>query len=220
MPDTGERIEPPPTPRRVFHPRHPKHLWHLALAIGVLILSALPLGGNTVSPAEREVFEIINDLPDWLHGVVWPIMQFGNVIAVAAVAAVAAGFRRIRLALDVVVAGTSAWLLAQVVKGLVDRGRPEALLDHVLVRGDPAAGYGYVSGHAAVATAMATVLSHYLGPVGRTIVWATAAIVGLGRIYVGAHLPLDVLGGTAMGWAVGALVHVALGAPHTMGDRD
>jgi glycosyltransferase 2 family protein len=42
-------------------------------------------------------------------------------------------------------------------------------------------------------------------------------VVSLGRVYVGAHLPLDVLGGAALGVATGALVHVLLGAP---GARD
>jgi undecaprenyl-diphosphatase len=32
-------------------------------------------------------------------------------------------------------------------------------------------------------------------------------------MYVGAHLPYDVLGGAALGWAAGALVHLVLGAP-------
>jgi glycosyltransferase 2 family protein len=38
-------------------------------------------------------------------------------------------------------------------------------------------------------------------------------MVAFARIYVGAHLPLDVLGGAAMGWAIGSLVHFLFGAP-------
>jgi undecaprenyl-diphosphatase len=34
-------------------------------------------------------------------------------------------------------------------------------------------------------------------------------------MYVGAHLPLDVLGGAALGWAAGALVHLVIGAPES-----
>jgi undecaprenyl-diphosphatase len=189
-------------------------LWHLLLAISVLILSALPLRGNSVSSEEQEIFEFVNGLPGAFYGVVWTIMQLGNVLAVPAAAAAAAAFRRIRLSFDLLVAGTAAWLLAQVVKSLVDRGRPGDLLEDVLLRGAPAGGHGYVSGHAAVAVALATVASHYLGPLGRALVWTGAAIVTVARMYVGAHLPLDVLGGAAMGWAIGALVHIALGAPH------
>ena len=214
MSDTGERTDRPAPARRILHPRHPKHLWHLLLAVFVLILSALPLRGNTVGTVEREIFEFVNQWPGAFYGAVWTIMQFGNILAVPASAAIAAAFRRVRLSLDLLVAGTAAWLLAQAVKGAVDRGRPGDLLDEVVMRGEPAVGYGYVSGHSAVAVALATVSSHYVGPVGRALLWTAAAIVCIGRMYVGAHLPLDVLGGAAMGWALGALVHIALGAPH------
>ena len=219
MSETGAGNEVRPR-RRVLHPRHSKHLWHLLLASFVLILSALPLRGDSVGPAERDVFELVNQLPGVFYGVVWTVMQLGNIVAVPAAAAVAVGFKRIRLGLDLLVAGTAAWLVARVIKDLVDRGRPGELLEDVVLRGTPAGGHGYVSGHAAVAVALATVASHYLGPRGRIAVWTAAVIVCLGRIYVGAHLPLDVLGGAAMGWAIGALVHLALGVPHRIRDLD
>ena len=38
-------------------------------------------------------------------------------------------------------------------------------------------------------------------------------LVALGRMYAGAHLPLDVVGGAALGWAVAAATHLAVGAP-------
>jgi undecaprenyl-diphosphatase len=39
------------------------------------------------------------------------------------------------------------------------------------------------------------------------------AVVFLTRMYVGAHLPLDMVGGAALGVAVGALVRLLLGVP-------
>ncbi len=46
----------------------------------------------------------------------------------------------------------------------------------------PARGLGYVSGHSAVAVALATVAS-YLGRRGRRVAWTLAATVCLARIY-------------------------------------
>jgi membrane-associated phospholipid phosphatase len=43
-----------------------------------------------------------------------------------------------------------------------------------------------------------------LGPGGRAVTLAAVSVVGLTRIYVGAHLPLDVAGGAALGLAIDA----------------
>jgi undecaprenyl-diphosphatase len=71
------------------------------------------------------------------------------------------------------------------------------------VRGRAQAGLGYPSGHAAVAAAVAVVVTPHLAKRWRAPAWAVALAVGPTRSYVGAHLPLDVLGGAALGIAVG-----------------
>jgi undecaprenyl-diphosphatase len=38
-------------------------------------------------------------------------------------------------------------------------------------------------------------------------------VVAVARVYVGAHLPVDALGGAALGWMVGAAFHLLWGAP-------
>jgi membrane-associated phospholipid phosphatase len=48
----------------------------------------------------------------------------------------------------------------------------------------------------------------------KALVWILAIVVCLVRVYVGAHLPLDVIGGAAFGLAIGSLVNVVLGRPH------
>jgi glycosyltransferase 2 family protein len=70
-----------------------------------------------------------------------------------------------------------------------------------------------VSGHSAVAVALATVASPFLGRRARRVAWTLAGLVCVARIYVGSHLPLDVVGGAALGWAAGALVLLVFGAP-------
>ena len=91
---------------------------------------------------------------------------------------------------------------------IVGRGRPGALLPEVVFRGGLHMGLGFPSGHAAVAAALATAAGTYLGSTGRQAAWGAVAVVGIARTFVGAHLPIDVIGGIALGWVVGSLVHL------------
>jgi len=195
--------------------RHPGDVIRLVLGIVVLLLTTSAIHKDFLGSREAAVFRLVNDLalPDWTWPGVWLVMQLGVIGAVPLVAVIALATRHLRLALDAVLAAGSIYLIAKVIKEFVQRGRPDSLLDDVHVLGEPSGGLGYVSGHSAVAVALATVASPYLGRRARRIAWALAAAVCISRMYVGAHLPYDVLGGAALGWAAGALVHLVLGAP-------
>ena len=198
--------------RRVVLPRRQGHALRFGVALSLLALSALPIQRESVSSLESRIFDWINELP-LLYTSVWAVMQLGNILVVPITAAIALAFRRVRLAFDLAVAGTAAWILAKVVKELIVRGRPGSLLEEVVLRDAPSGGRGFVSGHAAVAVALATVAHPYLGPVARRVTTTLALGVCFARVYVGAHLPLDVVGGAAMGWAIGSLLHLLIGSP-------
>jgi undecaprenyl-diphosphatase len=70
-----------------------------------------------------------------------------------------------------------------------------------------------VSGHIAVVTSLALVAWPWLPRWGRWAAGLAVAAVFLTRMYVGAHLPLDMVGGAALGVTVGALVRLLLGVP-------
>jgi membrane-associated phospholipid phosphatase len=195
--------------------RHPSDLLRLVLGTGLLVLTGVLVNSRQVGVHEENVFRLVNDLPlpFWLWPPLWTVMQLGNLLAIPVVALAAALTRRWRLAFDAVVAGGAMYLFARVVKEYVRRGRPQDLLAGVHVHGEAATGLGYVSGHSAVAVALATVASPYLGRRGRRVAWGLALTVCLSRMWVGAHLPLDVVGGAALGWLAGVVVHLLLGAP-------
>ena len=188
----------------------------VALVLGgsaLLVLASLPVHADRVSGAEAAVFRVLNGTTVLPFVVVWPVMQLGNVLVVPASAAVAAFLRRWRLAAELLLAGAGTYLLAKVVKGIVPRGRPNGLLSDVVIRGAEAHGRGFISGHAATLTALATVAWPWLGRRGRIAVVVLVVTVCLTRVYVGAHLPLDVVGGVGLGLAVAGAVRLLLGRP-------
>jgi membrane-associated phospholipid phosphatase len=191
---------------------HRTEVMLLVSGLVVLVVSALSVRDGYVSGVERAVFRRINDLPDLIYRPVEVVMQLGNVAAVGLAAAVAMVFGRYRLALGMALAGFGAYFASKVVKNWVDRGRPAALLTHVDERGAHAGGLGYVSGHTAVAFALVTVVTMWLSPRWRAVAWIAATVVAFARIYVGAHLPMDVVGGAALGVACGSLARIAVGA--------
>ncbi|MEE8330700.1 MAG: phosphatase PAP2 family protein, partial [Acidimicrobiia bacterium] len=102
----------------------------------------------------------------------------------------------------------TGWVLGKVVKEVVERGRPQEFLANVNFRPEWE-GLGFVSGHAAVAFAMAAMLSPYLSRPWKAVVWALAVATGIFRMYTAAHLPLDVTGGAGLGIAVAGLWQLA-----------
>lgn len=184
-------------------------------AAAVLAVGTVAVLGVTDSPAETATFRAVNDSLTLPFRAVWAVMQLGNVAFVPVAALAAAVARRSRLAIAILAGGLLTYWLAQVVKDQVGRGRPGALLDEVVLRDSSPVGLGFVSGHAAVVTVIATVTTPWLPHRWRWVPWALAAAVCLARVYVGAHLPLDVVGGAALGVALGAALRLLLGRPGT-----
>jgi undecaprenyl-diphosphatase len=178
----------------------------MAAGVAGLALATLPVRRDRVGPREAQVFSSVNALPQALHGPAWVVMQCGALGAAPVAAAFAWRAGERRLACQLAVAGSTTWAMSKVVKKVVQRDRPALLLPAVQVRGRPASGLGYLSGHAGVATAMAATLVPHVGFRRASPALALAGVVGLTRMYVGAHLPLDIAGGTALGLVVEAAV--------------
>lgn len=176
----------------------------LGASAGVMLVTAMAARHERVSPCEASAFRAVNDLPGSLYPAAWLIMQLGTLGAAptAAGAAWLAGDRE--LAARLLASGAGTWALAKLVKRLVHRPRPASLLPGTRCHGRPAAGLGYLSGHAGVASALGAAALPRLGPAGRVLVLLVIPAVGLTRIYTGAHLPLDVAGGVALGLAIDA----------------
>jgi undecaprenyl-diphosphatase len=196
--------------RKVVHPLEP-----VAVVGGAALLAGswvVVAAGKDVPAWEADLFRAINDLPD----VLWPIvripMQLGSLVgSLVVVAGTAIVTRNKRLTLAALVGSQAAYWGAKAVKQAVSRARPADLLDGVQLR-EHAGGLGYLSGHTAIAFALAAVLGPEMPrPWQKIGLGVLAATVGFARIYAGAHLPLDVIGGAGLGLLCGTLSRWAFG---------
>lgn len=173
-----------------------------AVAGGAFLAGAWLARRFGITRAEALCFGAVNGLSRRAFVPVWTLMQVGSLGGALATSAVAGVLGDRRVGRRMAVVSSLTWLAAKLVKPFARRGRPAAVVEVARVLGREQGGLGYPSGHAAVASALAAVAAPNL-PGWRVPVWAAALLVGPARVYVGAHLPLDVAGGIALGVAMG-----------------
>jgi membrane-associated phospholipid phosphatase len=188
---------------------------NLLIALGGFVLvtiCALIARDGTVGSLERDVFHAINDLPEWLYRVFWPFQQFGNlVVALVVGLVVALCLRKWWVALAVVAAVALKLLCESLVKEIVQRSRPGTSIGDITMRGDVSvSGLSFVSGHAVIVTAIAGLLTPILPRAWKWVPWVFVAMNGIARIYVGAHNPLDIIGGVGVGLVIAGILNALL----------
>jgi membrane-associated phospholipid phosphatase len=181
----------------------------LGLGGAVTLLTAAAARQHELGHTETIAFRLINDLPETIYRPTWVIMQAGALGAAPVTAGVAWLAGDGALARRLLTGGATAWALSKLVKHLVRRPRPATLLAATHCRGPEAAGLGYLSGHAGVAAALGTAALPHMGTAGRAVILGIVPIVALSRVYIGAHLPLDIAGGAALGITIDAALDLA-----------
>ena len=189
--------------------------WLIVAGIGLLIvsLSIAVARKPSISPVESRVFHAINGLPNLLYPILWLPMQLGNLVvgtgAGLAVALVDGDF--------VVAIGTVAAMVLKLVTErivrremadyLTVRQRPGTSEVGALLRGDvPASGPSFPSGHVILVAAVGCVVTPSLPVEWWWVPSVLIVLVMVGRVYVGAHNPLDVTAGLGTGLLLGGVL--------------
>lgn len=185
-----------------------RHLVTLAGGIALFEWSRVLARRGSVTPAEESIFRAANEASDPIRIPTRAVMQAGSFGAVPVASALAFLAGRRRLAAGLAVGGSAAWLLAKAAKPLGGRPRPGGVLDDVRTREGIQGDLGWVSGHTAVATTLAMTASPWVPRWARPALGGIVAATGFGRMYVGAHLPLDLVGGAGLGIVISAVVRM------------
>jgi undecaprenyl-diphosphatase len=201
----------PPTPRG-------SSLVTALAAAGGTALCAWAASPGTVGALERAVFRSVNGWPDVLQWPLWSFQTLGVLGMPLVVAAGALICRRWRLAAALVLlVPAKLFVEHEVLKALVHRERPGTTIPDAVLRDVPSAGPSFPSGHAVITFGIVVLLWPYLRRRWRAVALALAVLNSVARIYLGAHAPLDVVGGALAGVAIAALLTLLVGVspgPH------
>ena len=203
-------------------PRQPPEVpraWRAALlaCVGAALfgVSLLLLETGAVGWDEG-LFRVLNDVPAAVASVLTPLshlfLPLGIVIVIViATCYVVAKNRSIMPVAAGAAAAVPTWALVHLTKAITYRPRPYQVLTGVVLRQPPAHGTSFPSSHTAITVAVVIALVPFLPRALAGVAIAYAVLVGLSRVYLGVHYPLDILGGAGIGMAVGGAVLLALG---------
>jgi undecaprenyl-diphosphatase len=199
--------------------RHPGDPLRLVIAVVLFGLCLDIVRGGVVSPSEADAFRLFNDLPRFVTPFALVLAALGSAAAAGAAVAAAAALRRFRLAGELLVASGLAFGIGFGVQALDLRPGPAALaaavghVNRLHLPGWLGGATGFPSVGLAVAAALAASAGPYLTRPARRLAWLAVAGVAGARLYGGHDLPVDMVGGLAIGWAIGAALNLFWGAP-------
>jgi membrane-associated phospholipid phosphatase len=179
----------------------------MLLVFNLLAISLIWSTGQNLDAWAFLFFNLRGSRPIWLDQVMLGFTQIGSGITALGIALVFYITNDHLLAYEIVLGTLTLWLEVELVKFLVHRSRPFIRVTQARVVGRRAIGRSFPSGHTSQAFFMATLMAQYshFNIWAVFLLYATALVVGITRMYVGAHYPRDVLAGAILGSAWGLL---------------
>jgi membrane-associated phospholipid phosphatase len=176
-------------------------------ALVVFGISAWLAAKGTATGWEYTWFHAVNGWSESWYRFMVIVTFFGSTMWAPIAVILAFLFRFYRLAWRMALSILGAYSIVMVAKHVVGRERPLALFHDAHAR-VAEAGMGFPSGHATLITVVTLTLLPYMPWKWRWTVPAAIVLVCLSRLYLGVHIPLDLIGGVAVGTGVVAFVRI------------
>ncbi len=185
----------------------------MLLVFSLLAISLVWTAGQKVDTWAFLIFNLWGSRPIWLDRMMLGFTQIGSGIAALGIGIVLFLTSNRLLAYEFMLGTLTLWLVVEFLKLLVHRSRPIFRLTQTRTIGNRAIGRSFPSGHTSQAFFMATLIAQHFHPNIWIVfvLYTVALLVGITRMYVGAHYPRDVLAGAILGSAWGLLGMIVSG---------
>ncbi len=192
--------------------RHPADLVRIAVSAGIVIACLVVAGRPGVNPVEGAIFTQVERIPAVVTPAAHVLTWCGGWPGIAAAVALALYLGRVRLSISLTLGGVGSWFLVALLHWLT-AARPMPLDLLPALRVPPSGAFDFPSPQVAVVTAMAVTAAPYLTRTVRNSAWVVVVLVAAADVFLGLNLPLGVFAGGMLGWGVGTVVHLVMGAP-------
>jgi len=184
-----------------------KFLAGMLLVFSLLGISLVWSTGQRLDAWAFLLFNVRGQRPVWLDLIMKVLTQIGSASLALAVALVLYLIGDRMLSYELLLGTLTLWLVVELIKFLVHRSRPFIRLTQTRIVGNRARGRSFPSGHTSQVFFMATLITqHFHSSLWVVILlYASAFLVGITRMYIGAHYPRDVLAGAILGGVWGLL---------------
>lgn len=182
----------------------------MLLVFGLVAISLVWSVGQRLDVWVFLFFNLRGKRPEWLDRIMLVFTQLGSGTLALLIGAVAFLLGKRLAAYQIILGTLTLWIVVELLKAMVRRSRPIKRVTQARIVGVMESGRSFPSGHTTQAFFLATVIASFNAtPWLIFLLYALALVVGVTRMYVGAHYPRDVLAGAILGsiWGlIGLLV--------------